>query len=59
MILSIFIRLFIYYQLLSLAAAAGYNQNVGLLLIDIVLAYIVFIYLWPVFPPHQNTGGNE
>ena len=57
-IILILLRLFIYYQLLDLAARAGYLNDPILLIIDIALAYIIFMHWMPVFPPKSNNTNN-
>ena len=54
----IFIRMFVYYQLLDLAGRAGYTNDPLLLGVDIILAYFVFMYWLPIFPPQNNHNNN-
>lgn len=52
------LRAFILYQLLEIAAAAGLKGDVGLLIFDIIIAYIIHMHLWPVFPMNNNHTNN-
>lgn len=53
----IFIRMFVYYQLLDLAGRAGWTNSPVLLIVDIWLAYFVFVHWLPIFPYTNKTGG--
>ena len=51
-------RMYIMYELLSIAAVAGSKGSLSLLIFDIVLAYIVFVRIWPLFPYPTTPEDN-